>query len=134
MVGCFPHTQSNYQQNHKTYLAYSPVPFCQSQGDDLAPTKSTIASDVAIVVVIVAIDVIIAIDVVANSGQRWSASNLIITFNSLSISGHLSQLASFKCLLCVIRDQQSSQSGIHPLDPFGITFTFTQSLLTCWSN
>ena len=83
MVGCFPHTQSNYQQNHKTYLAYSPVPFCQSQGDDLAPTKSTIASDVAIVVVIVAIEVIIAIDVVANSDQRWIASNLI-TFTPLS--------------------------------------------------
>ena len=103
------------------------MPFCQSQGDDLAPTKSTIASDVAIVVVIVAIDVIIAIDVVANSDQRWSASNLI----TFTLSGHLwSQLASFKCLLYVILDQQSSQSGIHPLDPFGATFTLTQSFLT----
>ena len=63
------------------------MPFCQSQGEDLAPTKSTIASDVAIVVVIVAIDVIIAIDVVANSGQRWSTSNLItFTLRSLLVT------------------------------------------------
>ena len=61
---------SNTDSNHQTYLAYSPVPFCQSHGDDLAPTKSTIASDVATVVAIVAIDVTIAIDVVASSGQR----------------------------------------------------------------
>ena len=55
-----------------THLAYSPVPFCQSHGDDLAPTKSIIASEVATVVAIVAIDVtIVAIDVVASSsGQR----------------------------------------------------------------
>ena len=53
----------------------------------MAPTKSTIASDVAIVVVIAAIDVIIAIDVVANSGQRWSASNLItFTLRSLLVT------------------------------------------------
>ena len=77
MLGCFSQAQSNYHQNSETYLAYSPVPFCQSQGDDLAPTKFTIASDVAIVVVIVAIDVTIAIDAVANIGQRWSANNFI---------------------------------------------------------
>ena len=82
MLGCFSQAQSNCHQNSETYLAYSPVPFCQSQGDDLAPTKFTIASDVAIVVVIVTIDVI---DAVANSGQRWSANNLITFTRLLSL-------------------------------------------------
>ena len=92
------------------------MPFCQSHGDDLAPTKSTIASEVAIVVAIIAVDVTIAIDVVANSGQRWKASNWGTPF-IISTQVTFSQLASFKGLLYAILDQKSSQSGNPPHDP-----------------
>ena len=94
-----PHLKKKFED---TYLAYSPVPFCQSQGEDLAPTRSNKANDIAIVVATVAIDVTIPNDA-ANSRSTWIGSS--ITFP------HTSQLPGFKCLL-------SNPFGIHPSNPY----------------